>query len=449
MKRNLLVLLLTLIVLSSGFVMVKKPHIKVSGTFQSVGEFSKVYLYEFFGSELLKKDSAILEGGRFVFKRKEPFPRGFYRIGPTEDKSVLLILSSESPVISADLNNLPASVSITESRENEGYLKFRKFNDQQNNLYKTINQQATALKNEGSDENQFNQKIQVLQERADSLTKLRVRFFEDIQNQYEGLFVAKFTEMLSLDSSTKENFFKPEDFSDPELIRGDMIPTKISIYMQRFIDQDLESWKKASENILAKAILKNDNKEVVYITIIRNMANNDINFTRSIAKKYITEYPDSKFAKTFWQAMPKVSPTLGDEVPDIKLSTPEGQMLALSSLRGKVVLIDFWASWCGPCRRENPNVVKAYNKFKNKGFTVFSVSLDTERDKWVNAIKHDGLVWENHVSDLQGWQSAAAKEFGVRGIPQTFLVGKNGKVLATNLRGESLETMLQKVLGQE
>lgn len=133
--------------------------------------------------------------------------------------------------------------------------------------------------------------------------------------------------------------------------------------------------------------------------------------------------------------------------PEIEMADRNGSTLALSSLKGKVVLIDFWASWCGPCRRENPNVVNMYNKYKDKGFTVFSVSLDDDKDAWLRAIEADNLIWPNHVSDLKGWQSSAAADYGVNAIPATFLIDEEGKVIGTNLRGPELEQKLQEVLG--
>jgi thiol-disulfide isomerase/thioredoxin len=134
----------------------------------------------------------------------------------------------------------------------------------------------------------------------------------------------------------------------------------------------------------------------------------------------------------------------GAMAPEINLATPAGPNLALSSLRGKYVLIDFWASWCGPCRRENPNVVKTYATYKDKGFEIFGVSLDQNREAWLKAIEADKLVWK-HVSDLQYWNSAGAQAYQVNSIPQTFLVNPEGRIIAKGLRGAALDNYLAKL----
>lgn len=137
----------------------------------------------------------------------------------------------------------------------------------------------------------------------------------------------------------------------------------------------------------------------------------------------------------------------GAEAPEIIQADAEGGQRKLSDLRGQVVLLDFWASWCGPCRKENPNVVKLYHKYKDKGFTVFSVSMDSKKDRWLDAIKKDGLVWPDHVSDLQGWRNAAGQKYGVSSIPTTFLLDKDGKIIGKNLRGYALEAKLKEIFG--
>jgi thiol-disulfide isomerase/thioredoxin len=132
--------------------------------------------------------------------------------------------------------------------------------------------------------------------------------------------------------------------------------------------------------------------------------------------------------------------------PEISLKDPNGKIRKLSSLRGKIVLVDFWASWCGPCRRESPNVVKLYKKYKDKGFTVFSVSLDDNPAAWKQAIAADGLIWPDHVSDLRGWQTPLIQSYGFNSIPHTVLIDKEGKIIATGLRGESLEQKLKELM---
>ncbi len=138
---------------------------------------------------------------------------------------------------------------------------------------------------------------------------------------------------------------------------------------------------------------------------------------------------------------------IGSVAPELNFESPEGDIITLESLRGKYVLIDFWASWCGPCRRENPNVVKAYNKYKDAGFDVYSVSLDKDKKRWIQAIKKDGLIWPSHVSDLKQWRSAAVQKYQFRGIPYTVLLDKEGKIIATRLRGKQLEAKLEELLG--
>jgi thiol-disulfide isomerase/thioredoxin len=167
--------------------------------------------------------------------------------------------------------------------------------------------------------------------------------------------------------------------------------------------------------------------------------------------RYMTEFSndDPNLLAQIGQVISTMKSSMTD-VPatDIAQTDTSNVVRKLSDLKGKVVLVDFWASWCGPCRRENPTVVALYNKYKSKGFEVFSVSLDQDRQKWIDAIAKDGLVWSNHVSDLRGWGNAAAQLYGVSSIPKTVLVDKNGIVTDHNLRGELLEKRLKEIFGE-
>lgn len=219
-------------------------------------------------------------------------------------------------------------------------------------------------------------------------------------------------------------------------ITGSPAADRYKNYQQRARDLDIEAFIKEQPSSIVTAF-------VLYRY-----------YSPSLSPEKIEEYTnllDKSLAETQYVKLLRELPAtlrstrIGTKAPDFALPNPEGKTVRLSDHFGKYILVDFWAAWCGPCRRENPNVVKVFNKFKDKGFTVFGVSLDSDKSAWVKAIEKDGLNWPQ-VSDLKFWDSAPAKLYGIRGIPGNVLLDRSGNIIARNLRGVELENKIAELL---
>lgn len=294
--------------------------------------------------------------------------------------------------------------------------------------------------------------------------------------------------MLVLDSAQKlvitgdardlGNTFKAEGSTDTKLflefqelakmqkVRTDSLE---SVFNNAIITQKLDSLKADAlskelqkpyeamvatySEIVSKKILENTNSFASIMAIQQIKPEIYLHVYKALDKGLTNRYPNNDDAKAFHgmveQAEMMVNRTqaikIGAEAPELILPMPNDKELALTSLRGKVVLIDFWASWCGPCRKELPNVKRCYEKYKSKGFEILGVSLDKNREDWLDAITKEGLTWPQ-VSDLKFWQSEACSIYAVQSIPYTVLVDKDGKIIATDLRGADLDTKLAEVL---
>lgn len=217
------------------------------------------------------------------------------------------------------------------------------------------------------------------------------------------------------------------------------------------LQMDYQKIMKANHDKVAALLVAKSPSLAVINQLQSNVIDRDKYFPtyEAVAAKLTGEWATYSQSKAFIDqvtALRKLA--IGQPAPEIALPNTEGQVVKLSSMKGKYVLVDFWAKWCGPCRQENPNVVRAYNKYKDKGFTVFGVSLDRSKEDWLKAIRDDGLTW-THVSDLKYWQSEAAKTYNITGIPFSVLLDPNGMIIAKNLRGPALDSKLEEIFSKK
>jgi len=252
----------------------------------------------------------------------------------------------------------------------------------------------------------------------------------------------KFDENITIKGSIED--FKTYTF--------EVTGSKSSVDFKQFVT-DLQTLK--DRNALmgkVKAFVANENTALISKVTVANQFFRNPSFKQellALKSDLNTSQSDSKVTEQFSNLVQQIISTIavGEKAPEIDIPGPDGKNIPLSSLRGKIVLLDFWASWCRPCRKNNPHIVSLYKKYKNKGFDIYSVSLDKSKGSWMSAIEKDGLIWPSHVSELKQWSSKAAAAYKVSGIPATFLIDREGNLATLNVRNPyQLEQELLKLL---
>lgn len=453
-KKGLFIALFNLLLSVSLFA---GGSIQLSGEFGNCNPQDSLRIYGYSGTTLVQLAATplTLTEGKYTFNINiNGLEKGFYFVGMSPQNIVPLILGEETPIhLIGDCKAFNTNLSISGSADNKAW---NELNQRINRMTQNTNQYLQYFRSFPID-----QVDATIQKKLQELDKEKAVLLDSLNkaNPFLGNIVGLKTylsfQFNHLPQEEEPEYFARTFFGHCNLKNKDF--ERIHFVMeqaQQYANTLTMLGMSAEEQIgyASKLIEGLDAKSNTYAMLLVGlttgfMGKNDDCFNH-FSSLYLKDYEQvnpnlSQHLKT---TMDKVKPTLiGQPALDFKLTTPEGKEVSLSDYKGKVVMVDFWASWCKPCRKENPNVVRIYNRFKDKGFEILGVSLDNNKDSWVEAIQKDKLTW-THVSDLAGWGSLAAKQYGVTGIPYTLIIGRDGKIIEKNLRGEQLEKKLEKIL---
>jgi len=445
-----------LFTVSVSLTLVAQEQVRLRALFEECTGMETVSLYSFQGVGFTEEfTETIDETGAATFTLPAGAP-AFYYLGTSPQENIPLILGNEPEVVVEGNCSSMRESQIVVSDLNQAYV----------NLRSTINELAqrtgrlfTQLQRAKDDDER-----QRLITDIKGLDQEKEVMLETMQadNPYLGKILALNTYISYLSNQDEYDneleYFANEsfafvDFSDPALNNMPWVYQSVQRYAQTLL-QVLRSTEQQAfyfDQLLDQIPEQSSAKKLALGGIIAAAERQKSPLYVAYAKKYIDLFGEEhpRLAASLAQKVKKASRlAIGSVAPDFAQETPEGESIALSDLRGNYVLIDFWASWCGPCRRENPNVVRLYNEYKDAGFTILGVSLDRNRDRWLKAIDTDGLTW-HHVSDLKGWQNEVAQEYEIRSIPRTLLVDPEGVIIGKNLRGGDLENKLREIFGDQ
>ncbi|MFK7925223.1 MAG: peroxiredoxin family protein [Bacteroidia bacterium] len=445
----------------------------VDGKLTVTGDFANcaidsIRLYQLTGltTEVLGTAAVAASGERSTFSiETDELPEGLYLLGQAPNNLMPILLGREGNVrISGNCNNLRQFGKVEGSAFNDQYAQlnqlFSGFNGRRNQLVQQLNGALAA----GSPDQQaaIGQQLNNLLNQQKAI----IDSLKGVDAFFAAAFAPNVVEAFNPTNNPEaypnsaihfaENFLQGLDYNDKVYQNFPIIPDNLRVYTQTlFQNLELDAAKPYIDAKLAAmpqgSRLHQNALAAVVQTLDRLENEAFLTYSDRYTSTYILQpteqaYLDGRRPAIERKAQLAKKLAVGAIPPEIELPNPDGKMIRLSDMKGKVVLLDFWASWCRPCRQENPNVVRMYDTYKNKGFEILGISLDRTRDAWVKAIADDGLQWK-HVSDLQFWNSAAAKDYSVGSIPATFLIDKDGKIIAKNLRGPSLEAKLAEVLG--
>lgn len=436
---------------------IDQDEITLTCKVNSCDKIDQLHLYEFNGVIFKKINSAPTKDWEtYQFTVPATGPR-FYYVGLDGNNTKPIILGTEDDVVLKGSCTRFQAASLSQSKLNKDYEHLKTSMEKQKGEFSQLMRQMQMA---GKSDNTEASNAAILKLR--DMDNKRLALIDSLEKSNPYLAkVAKLNTYLSYqnhgsaDLSEIEYFatkyFQLADWTDPDYNYMPWVFEGISGWVQTIANINLpkELQKTYIDGVLNQIPADSRTYMLAVGGIISGLQQKKSPLLADYAKLYISKYKDSEpNAVARLEHVIKMSGSFmtGVEAPDFTMNQPDGTPLTLSEMRGKVLLVDFWASWCGPCRRENPNVVAAYNKYHDKGFDVLGVSLDKTQDRWLQAIEKDGLIW-HHVSDLKGWQNSAAKLYGVTSIPATVLLDQEGKIIARNLRGPALEAKLAEILG--
>lgn len=435
-----------------------KGEIVLTCNVNACNKVDSLYLFEFNGVLFKKiKAAPTADWQTYQFKMPASAPR-FYYVGLDANNAKPVILGTEEKLT---LNGSCAQfqgAQLPDSDLNVSYEAVKNvLNEHKNQFGQMLRQLQTA------DAQQNIDLVNSIIIKLGELDKRRINFLDSLKKTSPYLAkVAALNTYLSYQNHGSgdmneieyfaTSYFQFTDWKDPDLHYMPWVFEGLKGYAQTITGVGLPEANQ--KNYLDKVLSQIPENSRTYMLalggVISALQAAKSPLLSNYAKRYVDKYRKTEpEASAQLDQMLKMSASFitGNEAPDFSMDNPEGKSVKLSDFRGKVLLIDFWASWCGPCRRENPHVVELYHKYHPKGFDILGVSLDKAREPWLKAIETDGLIW-NHVSDLKGWANSAAQLYGVSSIPHTVLLDKEGKIIARNLRGPALDAKLAEIFGE-